>query len=245
MRRNILITISLFIVGMVGGIFADQILWPYFVERPLFYQYRLEQSPVYVTEKKEITIQENTALQEAVYKVEKTIIALRSQTTEEEVLMGSGLIVTADGLIVTLAELVPQGSDFAFFAEGKAVAYQILKRDPEENLALIKLEANNLVSRGFADLSKLRLGERVFLIGFTFEEMATGTLLKPGEKIVNEGIVKTFDQDLIQTNISEDISLQGSPLFNIEGEVLGLTTFSEAGQVLAIPVSKIRAFTEL
>lgn len=244
MRKNILIIIALFFIGIVGGIFADQILWPYFVERPLFYEYRLEQSPVYVTEKKEFTIQENIALQEAVEKVEKTVVAIRSQTTEE-VLLGSGLVVTADGLVVTLAELVPRGSDFAFFVEGKPVAYQILKRDIKENLALIKLEANGLPSRGFADLEKLRLGERVFLMGFTFGQPSTTTLAKPGEKIVNEGIVKTFDKDLIQTSISEDVSLQGSPLFNITGEVLGLNIVSETGQISSIPVSKIRTFTGL
>ena len=71
MLKNIFKIIAIFILGTVGGIFADQILWPYFVERPLFYQYKLEKSPVYVTERKEVFIQENTALEEAIEKVGK------------------------------------------------------------------------------------------------------------------------------------------------------------------------------
>ena len=232
MPRNILKLIAVFIVGAVGGIFADQILWPYFVERPLFYQYKLEQSPVYLTERKEVVIQENTALQESIEKVEKAVIKVRSQTAEGAVLEGSGLVLTSDGLIVTLAELVPQGSAFSFLVQGKPVAFQILKRDLNYNLALVKLEAANFQSVSFADLNKTKLGERVFLVG----------VLKENKIIVNEGIIKNLDKNLIQTNIKEDVSLRGTPLFNIQGEVLGLNTIKE-GEVLSIPVSLIREFS--
>ncbi len=139
MSKNILKILAVFILGTVGGIFADQILWPYFIERPLFYQYGLEQSPIYLTEKKETTnyIQENVALREAVEKVAKTVVGVKTETEEGEVLKGSGLIVTNDGFLVTLADLLPQGSDFAFYIDGDWPAYQVLKRDLKNNLALV------------------------------------------------------------------------------------------------------------
>ena len=227
MAKNVLKIICFFVVGMVGGIFADQIFWPYFIEKPLFHQYRLEQSPVYVTEKKEVIIQENTALREAIEKVDKTVVGVKAQTKTGETLEGSGLIVTSDGLLVTLAELVPQGSEFAFFVDGKAVSYQILKRDATENLALVKLGEAKLSTVVFADLNKLKPGERVFLV-------AVGT--------VNEGIVKSFNKDLIETNITETDNIKGSPLFNIAGEVLGLNTVDSGGAVIAIPISQIKEF---
>jgi len=227
MAKNVLKIICFFVVGMVGGIFADQIFWPYFIEKPLFHQYRLEQSPVYVTEKKEVIIQENTALREAIEKVDKTVVGVKAQTKTGETLEGSGLIVTSDGLLVTLAELVPQGSEFAFFVDGKAVSYQILKRDATENLALVKLGEAKLSTVVFADLNKLKPGERVFLV-------AVGT--------VNEGIVKSFNKDLIETNITETDNIKGSPLFNIAGEVLGLNTVDSGGAVITIPISQIKEF---
>ena len=239
MLKNIFKIIAIFILGMVGGIFADQILWPYFVERPLFYQYKLEKSPVYVTERKEVFIQENTALEEAIEKVEKVVIGVRTETGvpsgSGKILEGSGLIVTADGLLVTLAELVPQGSDFSFFVEGQSANFQILKRDLKENLALIKIEKANLPTVSFADLEKLKLGERVFLVGVIFENEVP-------QKIVNEGIVKSFNQDFIKTNIFEKNILKGSPLFDIEGKALGLNTIDLEGKVIAIPISKIKSF---
>jgi len=240
MLKNILKILAIFILGMVGGIFADQILWPYLVERPLFYKYRLEQSPVYVTERKEVTIQENVALKNAIEKVEKVVAGVRTKTGTGKFLEGSGLIVTSDGLIVTLADLVPKGSDFSFFVDGKAAAFQILKRGLENNLALVKIEATDLPTAGFADLGKVKLGERVFLVGVAPPSTEGGATL-PGF-VVNEGIIKSFDENSLQTNISEKISLQGSPLFNIEGEVLGLNTIDSEGKVITIPISKIKSF---
>jgi len=235
MRKNLLKILAIFILGMVGGIFADQILWPYFVERPLFYQYRLEQSPVYVTERKEITVQENVALQNAIEKVEKTVVGVRAEMPTGKFTEGSGLILTSDGLVVTLAELVPQGSEFSFFINGETASYQILKRDLKENLALIKVEKTNLATVSFADLDKLKLGERVFLIATVFNK-------EQPSKFVNEGIVKTFSENGIVTNIFEKYYVTGSPLFNISGEAVGLNTVNSEGKVTAIPISKIKSF---
>lgn len=235
MRKDILKILAIFIIGMGGGIFADQILWPYFVERPLFYQYSLEKTPVSVIEIKETVIQENLALRNAVEKVEKAVIAVRTETAGGKVIEGSGLIVSSDGLIVTLASLVPVGSKFSFFVEGRTVSYQIIKRDLQNDLALIKVEERNLFTLGFANLGRMKLGERVFLLGKVFEQEET-------KSVVNEGIVRSFDQSSIETNVFEKASLSGSPLFDIEGNILGLNTIDREGRVVAIPNSLIRTF---
>jgi len=214
----------IFFIGILGGVFANQVIGPYFAGRP-----------VYVTEREEITIEENTALRDAVEKVKRTVVGIKT-TTQEKILQGSGMILTSDGLIVTLAELVPQGSEFLFFVEGKPVAYQILKRDLTQNLALIKLGENNLPTVGFADLNKLRIGERVFLVGTVYgvEEFIRGT---------NEGVVSYFNDNVISTNILEKSTMIGSPLFNIKGELVGLTIIDSWGEVRAIPVSIVRTFS--
>jgi len=237
LKGNLFKIIILFIVGMVGGIFAEEILWPYFVERPLFYQYRLEKNPIYVTEIKEITIQENTAFKNAIEKVEKVVVGVKTRTGTGKTLEGSGLILTSDGLMVTLASLVPQGSTFSFFVEGKSVSFQILKRDLKENLALVKINEANLPTVGFSNFEKLKLGERVFLVGVTSSSIEGGV-----KKLVNEGIVRSFDENLIETNIFEKSNLAGSPLFDIEANILGLNSINSEGRVVSIPVPKIKTF---
>jgi S1-C subfamily serine protease len=236
MLKNILKITTIFIFGMAGGIFADQIFWPYFIEKPLFYQYRLEQAPIYVTETKEVTIQENTALRNAVERVEKTVVGAKTKLKNGKILEGSGVIVSSDGLIITLSDLVPTGSETSFFWEGKSVSFQILKKDLKENLALIKIAETNLPTAGFADLDRVKLGERVFLVAVVFEKGITP------KKTANEGIIKNFSENSIQTNIFEKNTLAGSPLFNIEGSVLGLNTIDQEGKVVSIPISKIRSF---
>ncbi len=235
MFKKISQILFLFIFGIAGGIFADQILWPYFVEKPLFSEYRLEQTPIYVTEIKEITVTENIALEDAIEKVENTIVGVSTQRVDGIVLQGSGFIVTSDGLFVTLNDLIPRGSVFSFFVDNELVDFQILKRDAEKNLALVKVEKSNLSTFGFADFGKIKLGQRVFLMGIVFEKAEL-------KKTVNQGIIKSFDDNLIETNIFEENILAGSPLFDIYANIVGLNQIDKNGKVISIPISIIREF---
>ncbi len=78
MSKNILKILAVFIFGAAGGIFASQVLSPYFFPK---------QTTVYVTEKKEITnyIQENIALKEVIEKVAKTVVGVRVKTEEDKI----------------------------------------------------------------------------------------------------------------------------------------------------------------
>lgn len=237
MAKKLLRVIFVLIVGLIGGIFADQVFCPYFIERPLFYKYNLEQAPSYVTESKEIIVQENTALQDAVDKVSRAVVGVRTETKKGKIIEGSGLVITSDGLTVTLASLIPQGETFTFFFDDKPVSFQVLKRDSKNDLALVLItpEEKNLPTIAFGDAEKIKLGERVFLVGNIFNDEGT-------EKTVNEGIVKNFNTDFIQTNILEENLVKGSALFNIKGEVLGLNTLNLAGEVISIPINEVKKF---
>ncbi len=236
MKEKIITVIAIFVIGLAGGLLG-RVFWPN-IGGDL-----AEQGPVFLSETKQVYIQENVALVGAVERAERAVVAVKTQLPTGKLLEGSGLVVTSDGLMVTLAELVPFGSNFDFFVEGERVSYQILKRDLNENLALVKLSKSGLTTAGFADLEKLKMGERVFLIGAVFGE-GDKSSSSPFvvTRVVNEGIVRSFDEDSIQTSIIEGYSLSGSPLFNIKGEILGINTVGLSGRISAIPVSKIREF---
>jgi S1-C subfamily serine protease len=226
MAKNILRILGFFAVGMIGGIFADQI----------FHLYLLPSSqPVYLTEKKEIYIQENVVLVNSIEKVEKMVIGVKSKTLDGEIKGGAGMIVTSDGLAVTLSELIPQGSTFYFYVDSLPVSYQVLKRDATSDLALLKLEKNNLPAAGFADMDKVRLGTRIFLLGKFF---ATST----PENIVDEGIIKKIEKNYLKTNIANSEGAEGSVLFDIEGNAVGLNKIDAKGNLITIPISTIKQF---
>jgi S1-C subfamily serine protease len=237
MLKNIFKILAIFTVGMVGGIFSEQIFWPYFIEKPLFYEYGLENPPINVTERKEITIQENTALQESIKKVKDSVVGVRTKDSYGNIREGSGFVISSDGLIVTLAELVPAGSDFSFFVAGEKQRYEVKERDLEKNLALIKLERETLNAVSFGNIEEKELGERIFLVGKLFDEKGD-----PFEA-VNEGIIKYFKEGFIHTDIFESRVLSGSPVFDIEGKVLGLSQIDNQGKLTVLPVSLIREFS--
>lgn len=241
MTKRILQVLSIFIIGAVGGIAAEQIFWPYFVERPLFYKYHLGPASIFVTEKKEVVIRENEAITDAIERAGQATIGIKTLTKDKKIIEGSGLILTADGLAVTLASLVPSGSKSVFY-RGRdftpiAAGYEIVKLDVKQNLALIKLGEKNLTTLGFAS-SLPKLGENVFLAGLTF----AGEQL---QKTANQGIVRRCDENLILTNISENAFLAGSPVFNIKGDVVGLSMLDKEGKITAIPIAKVKDFAGL
>lgn len=232
MTKNILKIICIFVIGTVGGIFADQILWPYFIERPLFLEYRLEPTPVTIHQTKEVIVEENTAFQETIKKVQQEVVGLKVSLSSEKTLYGSGLVITSDGLVVTLSDLVPSKSQTIMIYDGEVFSSSVVKES--EDLALLKMEKENLGTLGFADFSNINLGQRIFLVGNRFNQDGSCS------KMVNQGIIRQIDSNLIYTNISENESLQGSPLFNIQGEVIGLNMIDSEGKVTTIPSSQIQ-----
>ena len=229
MSGNIFKIIIVFIVGAAGGVLGGQVFNKYIIS---------EDYPVSITENKEIIVQENTALQDAVEKVKNSLIGIETKLSSGKIISGSGLALTSDGLMVTLSELVPKGTSSTFFVDGKNPEYKVLKKDQNLNLALLKLEEDELQSCGFSDPQELRLGQRVFLLGMIFPE--SGKTL-----MANQGIVKYFTGDYIRTNIFETKALSGSVLFNIKGELIGLNFIDSQGVVTAIPVDRIRGFIGL
>ncbi|KKU85897.1 MAG: hypothetical protein UY15_C0020G0021, partial [Parcubacteria group bacterium GW2011_GWA2_47_9] len=137
--------------------------------------------------------------------------------------------------------LVPAGFQPRIVAMGREVKYQVLKRDVQMNLALIKLEGNGFFTVGFAD--SLKLGTRVFLAANAVSFFVDG---QPQEQfIVNEGVIRVFNNDEVQTTISDKKEVKGSPLFDIQGNLVGLNDVDSTGRVVAIPAQKIREFAGL
>ena len=225
--KNILIIIGFFIIGALGGVVGNT----FFTDNTLSNNYQSANISVPVIEQKEVVIEENILLEESIKKIESSIIGIKTKTKSGKMLSGSGLVVTSDGLIIVFSDLLVQGGDFV--VDGKIPDWQILKKDKKSNLALVKVELNNLTTVAFND--DIRLGQKVFTIGTLFTNAKSF-------KSVNEGIIKFFDDQKIETNIIEKEALTGGALFNIKGELLGLIKINADNTVSAIRASKIKEF---
>jgi len=244
MVKKISIIIGIFLLGALGGFCFQVFVLPYLINIPSLQNFQfvknLKERKVVVNPTEEVIIRENNALEEAAERVKKSVVAVKAvDNSTGETLEGAGFVLTSDGMIITLAELLPQGSDFQFFIEGKSVAAKLTKADDQANLALLKVEKDNFKTLDFANLNKAMPGEKVFLVGKFFSDQ------KLPQTLVNEGIIRSFAENQIQTTIIEKDNCKGTPLFNIDGDVLGLNLITKNGQVITVPVNKIKSFAGL
>ncbi|MBU3934594.1 serine protease, partial [Patescibacteria group bacterium] len=215
------------------------LIFPYFLTHPYFSQFQFiknfKDGKVIINTREEVIVAEETALEKAINKVGKSVVGIET-IKNEETIVGSGLILTSDGLIITLFELAPTGSVSSVIIDGEKIEAQVIKRDLEKDLALLKVERTNLKTCGFSDPKQIQAGKRLFLLGV----IPTSFL-----QTVNEGIVKRLNENIVRTNIIESASAKGSPLFDIEGNFIGLSLVDYLGQVSTIPIQKIKEFAGL
>lgn len=236
--------VGIFVFGAVGGIWAQALLMPYVSSDEKFQGWGFVRDwnarTTVVREVKEVVIRTDDAAQRVVEKAENMVVGLESRNGEGRVIGGSGFAVTSDGLILTLASLVPQGyTTRAYLKEGDdPIAAEVLKRDFKKDLAIIKIEEKNLQTTGFASEDSLKVGAPVVVVAKTIEAGALVT-------IANQGIVRTKFGEGIRTSMFDKTALGGSPLLNLEGNIVGLSAFESSGRLVAIPTSVLRAFSDL
>lgn len=238
--RKILVLLFVFSLGAAGGMWSQTLLLPYAATQPYLREWQLvkdwNSGMMIVRETEEVIISQDEGIERAIAKNQDVVVGIRSRKGNT-ILEGSGFLTASDGLIITLASLVPEGYEFTIYNEEPLEA-KVLKRDAENDLALLSVEKNDFQTVSFVDSDAVHLGMPVFLIGKVFEE---GDLVT----IVNSGIVKASTKNAIRTNIFEASVLEGSPLFDIGGRVIGLNTIDRQGKVIAIPSSILREFSEL
>ena len=223
MIKRIFLITCIFVLGAAGGIWAQAFLLPYlgWNSRTVFVQ------PV-----SRISVDEPAALEKTVEKSSKTVVLVQSSASRK----GSGLVVTSDGLILTRASLVPAGFGVSVSLDQgqEKIPAQVLKRDAANNLALLKVEKNNLSTAGFVNEGELKPGMKLVLLA----RSDTGT-------IVNEGVVRSVAGDLIQSTMTETTASTGAAVFTVEGRVAGIAAIAPSGSVTIIPASFLRSFLGL
>jgi putative serine protease PepD len=163
---------------------------------------------------------------------------------------GSGVIIDAAGTILTNNHVVPGNSVRVLLSDGREVSGTVAGRDTTWDLAVVKLinAPAGLVAATLGDSSKVATGQTVVAIGAPFGLRGTYT-----SGIVS-AINRTFATErgsamrgLIQTDAAINPGNSGGPLFNLAGEVIGITTAIESpirgsvGVGFAVPINQAQA----
>lgn len=154
--------------------------------------------------------------------------------------LGSGFIINKGGYIVTNNHVVQKAKDITVILYNKKqYPAKVIGNDPKIDIALIKIEAeDNLPVAPLGDSDKLREGESVIAIGnpFGLSETVTSGIVSAKGRVIGAG---PYD-DFIQTDASINPGNSGGPLFNFNGEVVGINTaIVAAGQGIgfAVPIN--------
>lgn len=166
--------------------------------------------------------------------------------------VGSGVIVARNGYILTNSHVVADGGAKelkVLFENGDQVDGEVIWNDSSLDLAIVKVDKNNLPVADLGDSDKLEVGEIAIAIGnplgLDFQRTVTSGIISG----LNRSVAVDGMQidNLIQTDASINPGNSGGPLLNGQGEVIGINTAkisSGEGLGFAIPINQVKAIVE-
>jgi serine protease Do len=166
---------------------------------------------------------------------------------------GSGIIIRKNGFIMTNRHVVENAEKIEVrLLDGRNFIAQVHAVDALSDVAVIKIEAEDLPVAKLGDSSKVRVGEFAIAIGAPFDLDYTVTFGHISAKSRANVVPFIFggqnmDQDFLQTDANINPGNSGGPLVNIEGEVIGVNTLIRglrSGIGFAIPINLAHAIAE-
>lgn len=163
--------------------------------------------------------------------------------------LGSGFIISSDGYVVTNHHVIDNAKEIIVrLTDRRELEAEVIGSDKRSDLALLKIEADHLPTVKLGSSKNLEVGEWVLAIGspFGFDHSATaGIVSATGRSLPNDNYIP-----FIQTDVAINPGNSGGPLFNMNGEVIGVNAqiYSRTGGFMglsfAIPVDVMNNVVE-
>lgn len=164
-------------------------------------------------------------LQQIYAKIIPSVVSITSQTSSGEV-TGTGIIMTADGYIITNCHVIEDGDTPQVLLQNDD-SYQaaVIGSDETSDLAVLKIDADGLTPAEFGDSDALQVGDAVVAIGDPLGTQLRGTMTDGIISAINRDLtVNDRTMNLIQTNAALNNGNSGGPLINCYGQVIGINT---------------------
>ena len=168
----------------------------------------------------------------------------RQVQTPERVGFGSGVIISKDGYIVTNNHVIDKADIISVkLNDGREFKGRIIGTDPSTDLALVKIEGEDLPTIPVGDSDQLKIGEWVLAVGNPFNMTSTVTAGIVSAKARSLGVYNKGVESFIQTDAAINQGNSGGALVNARGELVGINsvlyspTGSYSGYGFAIPTS--------
>lgn len=213
------------------------------------------------TETKKTIIEESSAFIDTAKKISPSVVSISTTSNVQDFFGqvvtqsggGTGFIITADGLILTNKHVVEQtGATYTVFtSDGTSYPAKIQSTDPFNDLAVLKIDANNLPVVELGDSDELQVGQWVMAVGNAlakFNNTVTTGVISAKERQIqasdSSGANSENLEGLLQTDAAINPGNSGGPLVNLQGQVIGINTAvaSDAqGIGFAIPINTAKS----
>jgi serine protease Do len=138
--------------------------------------------------------------------------------------LGSGFVIDGSGVVITNNHVVGDANEImVIFTDGRKLKAKVLGKDSKVDVAVLKVESDKpLKTVKFGDSDKMRVGDGVMAVGnpFGLGETVTAGIISARNRNIDSG---PYD-DFLQTDASINKGNSGGPLFNLQGEVIGINT---------------------
>jgi serine protease Do len=137
--------------------------------------------------------------------------------------IGSGFIISPDGYILTNAHVVNGATDVSVkLTDRREFKAKVVGNDPQEDVALLKIDASGLPAVQIGDPSTLKVGQWVIAVGspFGFDNSVTAGIVSAMSRSLPDSGYVPF----IQTDVAVNPGNSGGPLFNLDGQVVGINS---------------------
>jgi len=190
------------------------------------------------------------SLQEIYTKVSPSVVSITT-----DVGSGTGIVMTADGYLITNYHVIEGANTVNVLTEGnEQYTAAVVGSDEISDLAVLKVEAENLTPAVFGDSDQLRVGDTVVAIGDPLGVTLRGTMTNGIVSAINRDLtVGDRTMTLIQTDAALNNGNSGGPLINCYGQVIGInaiklssyyTTATVEGLGFAIPISTAKPIVD-
>ncbi len=175
---------------------------------------------------------EGGSIADLVAAVRPSVVSV-TQSTAGGLGSGTGFVLSTDGYIVTNNHVVEGGGQTEVtFADGTAEAATIIAGDPSRDLAVLRVDRDDLVPLAVGDSDDLRLGDPLIAVGYALglngePSVTAGILSAKNRTITAENGVQLVN--LLQTDTAINPGNSGGPLLNARGEVVGINTAIAGG----------------
>lgn len=161
---------------------------------------------------------------EALYKKCEPSVASITVENKDTSGSGTGIILTADGYIITCAHVISDQEKAAITVHsGKEYKAKLVGSDAQTDLALLKIDASGLTPAEFGNADELTVGDEALAIGDPLGATFRGTLTNGIISAINRDVtLNGYAMNLIQTTAALNSGNSGGPLLNLYGQVVGI-----------------------